>query len=150
LPENGDAVFTFPPAILESADTYRQSAAIDSLAGAIARRDRAVTGLEVLKAGFADSLEEGRRLLSAFQRRAAELVRASVPGWLEIVDAGPGAAVVETRERVAGLLAGTPVDLDDAHAVRIAAAAERLGMCGRLHPFAIEGTRVPGAVGALD
>ncbi len=150
LPENGDAVFTFPTEILESVEAYRQCAAIDSLDGAIARRDRAVTGLDVLKTGFAGSPEEGRRLLAAFQRRAAELVRASASGWLEIVEAGPGAAVLETRERVEGILAGTPDDLGDAHAVGTGRAAERLGMCGRLNPFAIEGTRLPDLLDALD
>lgn len=142
LPENGDAVFTFPAEILDSDETYRQYAAIDSLDGALARRDRAVAGLEVLKEGFASSLEEGRRLLSLFQRRASELVRASASTWLDIVEAGPGAAVAETRERVERILGGEPVDLDHAHAVRIVTATERLGMCGRLNPFAIEGMRV--------
>ena len=77
LPENGDAVFTFPAEILESVETYRQCAAIISFEDAVARRDRAVAGMEALKEGFAGSLDEGRRLLSAFQRRAAELVTAS-------------------------------------------------------------------------
>jgi mannose-6-phosphate isomerase-like protein (cupin superfamily) len=144
LPENGDAVFTFPTEILESNELYRQCAAIDSLEDAIARRDRAVAGLEVLKDGFASSLEEGRRLLSSFQQRASGLVRSSAETWLDIVEAGPGAAVVETRERVERILGGEPVDLDRSHATRIVTATERLGMCGRLNPFAIEGTRVSG------
>ena len=145
LPEHGDAVFTFPPETLESEERYRQYATIDSIEGALARRDRAVAGMELLKEGFASSLEEGRRLLSAFQRRAAELVKTSASSWLEIVEAGPGAAVVETRERVERILSGEPVALDGAHALRIATATERLGMCGRLNPFTIEGTRVGGS-----
>jgi mannose-6-phosphate isomerase-like protein (cupin superfamily) len=143
LPENGDAVFTFPAGILESEQLYRQCAMIDSFEGALARRDRAVAGLGALKEGFASSLEEGRTLLTAFQRRAAELVKSSAAGWLDIVEAGPGAAVAETRERIDRIVAGDPLDLDAAHAVRIATAAERLGMCGRLNPFAIEGTHLP-------
>jgi len=145
LPENGDAVFTFGAEILANDETYRQHASIDSIEGALARRDHAVAGMDVLKEGFAGSLEDGRRLLSAFQRRGAELVKASASAWLDIVEAGPGAAVVETRERVERILGGEPIDLDSAHAMRIVAAAERLGMCGRLNPFAIEGTRVPGS-----
>jgi mannose-6-phosphate isomerase-like protein (cupin superfamily) len=145
LPENGDAVFTFPADILESAEAYRQCAAIDSLEDALVRRDRAVAGLDALKEGFASSLEEGRRLLSAFHRRAEVLVRPSASRWLDIVESGPGAAVVETRERVEGILAGEPANLGGARTVLIETTVERLGMCGRLNPFAIEGLRVPAA-----
>lgn len=141
LPENGDAVFTFPPAVLENVETYRRQAAIDSLDGALARRDRAVAGMLLLKEGFSRSHEEGSRLLRALHRSAAELVSPSVGAWLEIVDDGPGAAVAATHERLEQLMAGTPVDLAGAQVSRVVPATERLGMCGRLNPLAIEGTR---------
>jgi mannose-6-phosphate isomerase-like protein (cupin superfamily) len=141
LPENGDAVFTFPPDVLEDVEAYRRHAAIDSIAGALARRDRAVVGMSLLKEGFARSREDGRGLLGALHRRAAELVEPSAATWLDIVDSGPGAAVADTRERVERLLSGQPADLARARVSRIVMTAERLGMCGRLNPFAIEGTR---------
>jgi mannose-6-phosphate isomerase-like protein (cupin superfamily) len=141
LPENGDAVFTFPPDVLEDVDAYRRQAAIDSLEGALARRDRAVDGLTLLKEGFARSDDEGRRLLGDLHRRAVELVAPAARTWLDIVDRGPGAAVAETRERVGRLLSGQPVGLESARVSRVVSTPERLGMCGRLDPLAIEGTR---------
>lgn len=142
LPENGDAVFTFPPDVLEDEASYRQAASIDSVESALARRDRAVAGLLLLKEGFARSHEEGSRLLGALQRRAAELVRPSAAAWLELVDGGPGAAVAATHERVEQLVEGEPLDLARAQASRVVLRPERLGMCGRLNPLEIEGVRV--------
>lgn len=144
LPENGDAVFTFPAEILEHREAYRRHASIDSLETALARRDRAVAGMMLLKEGFARSHDEGCRLLGALHRRAAELVRPSAEGWLDVVDTGPGAAVAATRERIERLLSGDPVDLTGARASQVVSARERLGMCGRLNPFAIEGMRAHG------
>lgn len=141
LPENGDAVFTFPPDVLEDTEAYRRCAAIDSIEGAIGRRDQAVAGMTLLKEGFARSQEEGSRLLGALHRRAAELVQASTATWLDVVERGPGAAVDATRERVERLLSGGPVDLADARASRIVMSPERLGMCGRLDPLELERTR---------
>jgi mannose-6-phosphate isomerase-like protein (cupin superfamily) len=141
LPENGDAVFTFPPDVLEDVEAYRRQAAIDSIDGALARRDRAVEGLTLLKEGFARSHDEGRRLLADLHRRAGALVEPTARTWLEIVDGGPGAAVAETRERVEKLLSGQPADLAGAQVSRVVMTPERLGMCGRLNPLAIEGIR---------
>jgi mannose-6-phosphate isomerase-like protein (cupin superfamily) len=141
LPENGDAVFTFPPDVLDDAETYRRSAGVDSIEGALARRDRAVAGMALLKEGFARSGEEGRRLLGAFHERAVELVEPAAARWLDIVDRGPGSAVAETRERIETLFSGRAPDLTGAQVSRVLMTAERLGMCGRLNPLTIEGTR---------
>jgi mannose-6-phosphate isomerase-like protein (cupin superfamily) len=141
LPENGDAVFTFPREDLATRETYRQCASIDSLAGALARRDRAVSGLTALKDGFARSPEEGRDLLRALHESAAALVQPSVAAWLDIVEQGPAAAVAETRERLRELAAGRSADLTGARISRVLESDERLGICGRLNPFAIEGIR---------
>jgi mannose-6-phosphate isomerase-like protein (cupin superfamily) len=140
LPENGDAVFAFPPEILADTDAYRRHAAVDSVEAALARRDLAVAGMTLLKEGFARSGEEGRRLLGAFNRRAAELVGPAVAAWPEIVEAGPGAALAQTRERIEQLLAGEALDLTGARVSRLVGATEPLGLCGRLNPHAIEGT----------
>lgn len=143
LPEHGDAVFTFPPDVLEDVEMYRRRVAIASIGDALARRDCAVAGMMLLKEGFARSREDGRRLLGELQRRAAELVRPSAAAWLDIVDGGPGAAVADTREHVEQLLAGQPADLSSSQVSRVVMTAERLGMCGRLNPFAIEGILKP-------
>lgn len=141
LPENGDAVFTFPPEILDDVEAYRRQASIDSIDGALARRDQAVAGMTLLKEGFSRSHEEGSRLLGELHRRAAELVAPAAAAWLDIVDRGPAAAVAATQERIEQLMNGTPVDLTGAQVSRVLAGPERLGMCGRLNPFGIEGTR---------
>lgn len=145
LPENGDAVFTFPEEDLASSETYRQYASVESLADALARRDRAVSGLMMLKDGFARSHDEGCDLLGAFHAIAAGLVQPSVAAWLDIVEQGPAAAVAKTRERLGELGAGRPGDLAGAQISRLLESDERLGMCGRLNPLAIEGILAAGS-----
>lgn len=141
LPENGDAVFTFLPEVLSDAEIYRQYASIDSLEGALTRRDHAVAGLSVLKDAFARSADEGRGLLRDLHQSAAELVQPSVKSWMDIVERGPARAAAKTRSHLLELGTGRPGDLAGSQILRLLANEERLGMCGRLNPFAIEGTR---------
>lgn len=140
LPEKGDAVFTFPPDTLEDVEAYAQHAAIESVEDALERRDLAVAGMSLLKEGFARSSADGEHLLRALHRRAAELVSPSAASWLQIIDRGSGAAVEETRGRIEKLVAGQPSDLASAQVSRVVMTPERLGMCGLLNRFAIEGT----------
>jgi mannose-6-phosphate isomerase-like protein (cupin superfamily) len=135
LPERGDAVFTFPPSDLADPAAYAEHAKIGDLAGAMARRDRAVQGLALLKEGYAESFTSGTALLAAFHRAAASLVQHAVDDWRAIVRNGPQAAVECTLDRLDALASGMPLELEEARVVELTEADERLGMCGRLLPL---------------
>lgn len=60
---------------------------------------------------------------------------------MDIVERGPARAAAKTRSHLLELGTGRPGDLAGSQILRLLANEERLGMCGRLNPFAIEGTR---------
>lgn len=141
LPEAGDAVLTFPPEVLADPDAYAAAAAPASPEAvyasdeqaAQARRDLAVRGFELLRAGGPDAL-------TAFYAAALALVADRLPEWEQRWRAGPLAAAERTGELLAALRAGDTGRLGEAR-VRHArpAAPRRLGMCGRLATIDLPG-----------
>ena len=119
LPEAGDAVFTFPPAILADPDEYARRARIGSEAEALARRDLAIAGFEAL-----DDLE-------AFYGAALALVAPRLDAWEQRWREGALAAAERTGVLLEAARAGDTSRLREAALTR-AQTAPRLGMCGRL------------------
>jgi mannose-6-phosphate isomerase-like protein (cupin superfamily) len=87
LPEAGDAVLTFPPAVLADPERYAAAAALPAgpgdqalAAAARARRDLAIEGYLVLREQV---IADGPGALAGFHAAAARLVAARVPQWRE-------------------------------------------------------------------
>mgnify|MGYP001067435929 FL=1 len=135
LPEQGDAVFTFPADILADHERYYEEARADSPTRASQRRDLAVQGLVELRGAFDRSRAEGEAALREFQRAAVALVRPSLPEWGAVIDAGPGRALEEAHVRLRSLTSGSAGHLEQAAVTVLDVADERLGMCGHLRPL---------------
>lgn len=139
LPEAGDAVMTFPSEYLQSAERYREAAALpaggseDELAVAAAkRRDLAVEGYLAIR----DALIAGDdRPLRQFRERAAEIVADRLSGWSGIVERGPLAQAQGTLDVLARMAAGDASHLEEAAVAPGLEPAHRFGMCGRLRAY---------------
>lgn len=145
LPEAGDAVMTFPDAIVADADRYLEAAtlpddaSLDERASAAARRrDLAVTGFLRLRA----TVEAGdERPLRDFYDRAAALVRERTASWADIVERGPLAQAERSADVVRLLAAGDAGHLASAslHSAPELALERGFGMCGRLRAYDVSG-----------
>jgi mannose-6-phosphate isomerase-like protein (cupin superfamily) len=140
LPEDGDAVITFPPPYLESRARYDTAASLPGHAAADAaereqrtreRRDLAVEGFLGLRQAF-DEL--GPPAIEQLYRQATALVGDLLPRWRE--------TLAETVVRSAAETSRTIDRLEEGDAGQLAASwlftssldgePARLGMCGRL------------------
>jgi mannose-6-phosphate isomerase-like protein (cupin superfamily) len=132
LPEAGDAVLTFPPEYLESADSYRNASQAEDEAGARRRRDLAVEGYRLLVAEPAG--------LAEFYRRAVRLRSELFDSWEKVLGSGARAAAERTAEQLSALREGRIDHLLEA-ALRVEDAPEpglrAFGMCGRLDRYAL-------------
>lgn len=138
LPENGDAVMTFPPDHLRNLEVYRQVAALRAHGPAAerenevaARRDLAVEGYlrirEAVEAGDFGPLEE-------FYASATSLVQPAAAGWQAIVNETVVEQATTTLSWIDGILRGAPSHLGRSAIFRPRdeAVEYRFGMCGRL------------------
>jgi mannose-6-phosphate isomerase-like protein (cupin superfamily) len=139
LPEAGDAVFTFPPAVLADPERYRDAASLPATdddaalaSAALRRRDLAIEGYLQLR----DRLSGGdQSALTELHNAAAALVRSRVGGWREQWRRTPLAQAVVTGEQLDALGDGKADHLGEA-AVRTAAGpTPRYGMCGHLSTY---------------
>jgi mannose-6-phosphate isomerase-like protein (cupin superfamily) len=140
LPEAGDAVLTFPDAVLADPAAYRNAAGLageDRLAEAARRRDLAVEGFAAMLAAEG---EERRARYRRFLERAVALRQDRVPEWRELWEARPLAEARLTGERIDALAAGS---IDPLLAARVASYRPEgeagYGMCGRLDTYLPEG-----------
>nr|WP_206313277.1 cupin [Streptomyces coryli] len=148
LPEAGDAVFTFPPDVLADPERYAAAARLpaptgpDAEAAARKRRDLAVEGYlplrEALQAGDVGPYRE-------FQRAAARLVRAKVPRFRELWEAGALATAQRTGAQLDALGAGGDAAyLADATALTAGPSRSGgYGMCGRREEYELPGATLP-------
>lgn len=137
LPEAGDAVLTFPDAILDDPEGYRRAATLpsgsdaDRALAARQRRDLATEGyLELLAALDRD----GPAALDRFHQRAARLVQPRVASWRTLWERTVAAETARTGAQLDALDSGSVGMLGEA-AVRtsVSEPGERgYGMCGRL------------------
>lgn len=144
LPEAGDAVMTFPPEFLRSAESYRAAAVLESPddESVARRRDSAVEGFLALRdAAMAGDLAP----LHAFYDAAAELVRAHVPRWREIWQTSVAAQTARTADILKNLDAGDAAHLREGE-VLAAPPSETAGwgMCGRLRTHDVRNPETPG------
>ncbi|NUR93282.1 MAG: cupin [Nonomuraea sp.] len=122
LPEAGDAVFTFPPDVLASAERYGQAA---SPADPRARRDLAL-------AGFLRLRESGG--LADFHEAALRIVADRLPDFERRWHAGAREAAETTGHHLAALAQGDLSHLREATVTTIGS-DPRTGMCGNLRAY---------------
>jgi hypothetical protein len=161
LPEAGDAVLTFPPAILADPATYARAATLPpapaagrSGAGnpcaeaARRRRDLAVEGYLLLREHV---IADGPSALRSLHLAAARLVRSQAAGWLEQWREGPLAQAIQTGEQLHELAAGRSDHLAEAAVYRADAppGPDGWGMCGRLETWDID-RAYPAAESVVD
>ncbi|WP_163506311.1 cupin domain-containing protein [Fodinicola acaciae] len=130
LPESGDAVFTFPPAVLADQDAYAAASTVDALRpeeSVRKRRDLALKGFAALVDGSAEDL-------AAFHRAAGALVAPKIAQWRGIWRDGPLAAAESTGRQLDALAGGDVSHLVDAD-VYSGQPTQAWGMCGRLERF---------------
>lgn len=145
LPEAGDAVLTFPPDVLADPAAYARAAVLpaDGSApdAARRRRDLAVEGYLALRAAV---LADGPAALAPLHRAAATLVSGRAGGWWELWRERVLAPAERTGEQLADLAAGTGDHMGQSavYTADPAPALPRLGMCGRLDVWDLEGSRI--------
>ncbi|MGH3390613.1 MAG: cupin domain-containing protein [Actinomadura sp.] len=137
LPEAGDAVFTFPSAVLADAAAYERAATLEGDPGPAARRrcDLALEGFfelrERVRAGDLGALRE-------FYRVARALKAGSFEAWTERWRDGPLAVAAATGEQLTRLRDGDWSHLTEASVHRLEPpdeAGRAFGMCGRLDRY---------------
>ncbi|WP_348786478.1 cupin domain-containing protein [Leifsonia sp. NPDC080035] len=142
LPEAGDAVMTFPPEILASAEEYAAAADLgsgeDRAERARRRRDLAVAGFTRLR----EATESGDpRALADLYAAVGALVRDRAAAWDRLIADGPLAQARRSLEIARSIAAGDASHLGQGR-VRSAAPTpgERgFGMCGRLRTYDLGG-----------
>ncbi|QSB13728.1 cupin domain-containing protein [Natronosporangium hydrolyticum] len=136
LPEAGDAIFTFPPAVLADPAAYAAAATLPASSdpqvvaeAARRRRDLAIEGYLALRERVR---ADGPGALSELYYAAAALVRDRVPDWRERWRDGPLARAVDTGDHLDALGAGKCEHLAESGVRNATPAASRFGMCGHL------------------
>jgi len=137
LPEDGDAVLTFPPDVLADPGRYARAASLDGgpspAAAARRRRDLALSGYLVLRDQVA---RDGPAALEDFYTAAVRLVSERVPGWRDRWKAGALSAATLTGQHLEQIAALDPGHLRDGRLLRMAEPGDRgYGMCGRLTAY---------------
>jgi mannose-6-phosphate isomerase-like protein (cupin superfamily) len=133
LPEAGDAVLTFPPAVLADPDAYRAAATLPGgpdLAPAFRRRDLAVTGFLAMRAAGPSAFED-------FCRAAAALVAPRLAQWRQRWESGALAAALETGRQLDSLEKSDISYLANGGVEALPGPTEhgRHGMCGLLDTY---------------
>ncbi|MBW8762823.1 MAG: cupin domain-containing protein [Microbacterium sp.] len=138
LPEAGDAVMTFPAAVVADAEAYARAAALGDAEGraerARRRRDLAVSGFEALR----DAMLAGDQApLEAFRAAAGALVRDRASEWGELIRERPLAQAEQSLALARAVAEGDVTHLDEARVQQaVPSAGERgFGMCGRLRTY---------------
>jgi len=136
LPEDGDAVLTFPPEVLADPHRYAEEA---SLAAGPAerearrRRDLALTGYLALRDRV---VVTGPSALEDFYAAAVRLVSGRVPGWRDRWRAGAFGAAALTGQHLDQIAGLDPSHLRAGRLRRMVAPGDgAFGMCGRLTAY---------------
>ena len=143
LPENGDAVMTFPAEHLVDVETYRAAASLpsedadggDPVAEEAARRrrDLALEGYFQLKQ---EVLRSGVAALAEFHAAAAKLVSGNTVKWAGFLEQGAAAQAELTKEHLRSLELKESFFLQES-ATRMGERKTRriYGMCGRIETW---------------
>src|SRR4051812_1851889 len=135
LPEAGDGVFTFPPAVLADREEYfRHAALADPGAVYTDREDAAAARRDLAVHGFLELRDAGPDALDAFYAAALKIVAPRLDEWEGRWRDGALAAAQRTGELLAAARAGDTGPLHGARLERARAQDDprKLGMCGRL------------------
>ncbi|GAA2976342.1 mannose-6-phosphate isomerase-like protein (cupin superfamily) [Microbacterium terrae] len=141
LPEAGDAVLTFPAAVLDDPLAYAAAAALPADAGDAERADAARARRDLATRGYLELLDDlerrGDAALAELHARAARLVQPRVAHWRSLWESTVAAETERTREQLVSLASGDPGLLGEAGVVRgePAPGERRYGMCGRLQSW---------------
>lgn len=152
LPENGDAVMTFPPEHLVDVDAYSRAAYLqakdadggDAAAEAAARRrrDLALEGYLQLKAAVQES---GVSALADFHAAAARLVSGKTGTWRDYLAGGAAHQAEVTEAQLASLESTESFYLQDSRTTMGERKTRRIyGMCGRIQAWELSETVVAG------
>jgi mannose-6-phosphate isomerase-like protein (cupin superfamily) len=146
LPEAGDAVLSFPAEFLASSQIYLQHASLSASGYVYAsseqaaehRRNLAVQGFNALR----QQVElHGTSALEPFYQQAYQIIQHQLSAWQDVWRQGPHQASQTTQHQLQALQAG-----DLSHLLQGAIfslptpQSSKLGMCGLLGTYALEGT----------
>lgn len=141
LPEAGDAVLTFPAAVLADPDRYAAATALPDggapgadVTAAYRRRDLAIEGFGELRAAVE---RDGPAAMAAFYAAAVALKRPVLDVWEARWRAGAHRAATATGDQLDALRRGDLSHLFDAAVRALPGPSEqgRLGMCGLLDTY---------------
>lgn len=136
LPEDGDAVLTFPPEVLADPHRYARAASLDGgppEQEARRRRDLALEGYLALRDRVA---AQGPDALADFYAAAVRLVSGRVPGWRDLWQVGAHRAAEVTGRQLDLIAALDPEYLRAGRLRQMTAPGGRgYGMCGRLTAY---------------
>lgn len=152
LPENGDAVMTFPPEHLVDVDAYARAASLplrdadggDSAAEAAARRrrDLALEGYLELKAAVQES---GVAALADFHAAAVRLVSGKTGAWRGYLAGGAERQADLTGRQLESLESMESFYLQEARTTMGERKTRRIyGMCGRIQAWQLSETAIVG------
>lgn len=152
LPENGDAVMTFPPEYLVDRDAYVRASALPSQnadggdaaaeAAARRRRDLALEGYLELKAAV---LRDGVSALADFHDAAARLVAGKTEEWRGYLSQGAERQAGLTGTQLGSLESMESFYMQDARTTMGTRKSRRIyGMCGRIQAWELSETAVAG------
>lgn len=146
LPEAGDAVLSFPPEFLRDTQSYLQHASLSASGHVYAsseqaaehRRDLAVQGFNALR----DQVEQyGPSALQDFYQQAYQIIKQQLDAWQQVWQHGPQQASLSTQQQLLALQVGDLSHLQQAAIYSLPApSGSKLGMCGFLGTYALEGT----------
>ena len=141
LPEAGDAVLTFPPAVLADPSAYAEAAVLPGggvpgtdLDAAYRRRDLAVTGFLALRSAVSSY---GPAALADFHGAAVRLVQPKLAEWRRRWEAGALRVAEATGRQLDALAAGEAPHFSAGGVHVLPAPSEhgRHGMCGLLDTY---------------
>jgi mannose-6-phosphate isomerase-like protein (cupin superfamily) len=143
LPENGDAVMTFPPQHLADVESYEAAASLPSRdadggdpaaeGAARRRRDLALEGYLELKEGV---LRSGVAALAEFHAAAAKLVGRNTAQWAAFLDQGAEYQADLTRRHLHSLESQESFFLQQGETRMGKRKTRRIyGMCGRIETW---------------
>lgn len=152
LPENGDAVMTFPPEHLVDHDAYLRATALPSKnadggdpaaeAAARRRRDLALEGYLELKAAVQES---GAAALADFHAAAARLVNGKTATWRGYLTDGAERQATVTGQQLLSLESMESFYMQDARTTMGERKTRRIyGMCGRIQAWELSETVIAG------
>jgi mannose-6-phosphate isomerase-like protein (cupin superfamily) len=146
VPEAGDVVLVFPPAVLADRDASLIAASLaegtrvyaTGLEATHRRRDLAIDGFTMLRTAFE---QQGITALAQFYRQAVSLIQPQLDRWHEIWQQGPHQEAAKTGHYLDQLAAGQIDHLLEASVQNHPAPPDepKLGMCGTLGVYLPEG-----------